>query len=246
MESKKLYVISSLHQAEGQSWETIDKIENIREIRMLVIEAIARTIQTGGIFIDGSTAKDATEDNKIIDEESLDDIKSRNSIAFAMRYIDPKKFDIGKTYELFKCLRQDGLKFEFKHTEDCEMSEVMEFYRPLIEADPEFQEFIKTCKSQEEFSEFIFKKFLELRDKRIINNIITNGEDENILFIGSDHELADLEASQLDFYRVEVSMNVETVLITGKLPVKFESNLRKFVTEMTDEGGKVEIDIRYI
>lgn len=249
----------------------MDTIEDIREIRTCVIEAVARTVENGFFFDDGTTEEEASKINDALKKMTFDEFltwfasqhrgielnpfvsntqrenhRSINQIIFdEILRQDRVAFDRGKMYELLFRLAKEGLDIKLQKTEDYEEGKFEQFYIPLLQNDIEFQVLVVTSPLREvgEISDRIANK---IRDRIILQNILKAGSKENILYVGTNHKLEGIDSTQIDDYRVEISIDVGTVMVTGTLPEKFAEMMKKYVPEKTKSGKDVRTDIMYV
>ncbi len=215
------------------------KVENILEVRVKIIEALAKSIGSGAFFSDSIFKEDADEYNKILKNSS---ISSENIKEFAKEKYSQRNYmlyDLLKVLEMFKSLRSIGCYFKYRTTENKLNPIRQEIFSKV------YERYCSTRRLGEKQIRIVIdgvhEKYNAKRDKCIISNIKNRGLEENILYVGIGHKLEELESSGLEHYEINIKYIKEGrdrrgyILMEGKVPYYFEKNmLEAFKTEDTE------------
>ena len=259
MKPKDLYIVSEQNVPHLAS--------EIREIRLKVIEAIARTIKNGGYFEEGISEEHASFYNAVLKSVDEGHLQGEGELTSGHEPEGESSVmhDMPKSVGLLKGLRKEGFNFDYKHTEDCpqEEGEKVDFFLDDLFEDPELcilAELIATAYPEvlgdadklltlitkenevlgEVMAELVRKRFLRSRDEQIVKNVEKKGEGRNILFVGLEHELETLHKCILvKAYRLDVRNVTDEIWITGRIPEEFRREL-EHLPEKTKSGIKVD------
>jgi len=114
---KRVYVVSSLHYVLDEEENRRERTEDVLEVRLQLIEALATTIRRGSYFSDGFYKHLSDSLNSILETTQLSRIRNFNKKSYEEGGEGFAMYDMGKVVELFKRLRKRNCMFRFKPTE---------------------------------------------------------------------------------------------------------------------------------
>lgn len=247
----KLYTVASLYYSDSQETNERLNVEEIVEVRLATMEALARTLNTAALFI-----SNVTHAVRELFQSILDNYDARQIESGVFNVLDEGGVNIMSTYDAVRIIALiKRLSDEDIHLHLCQTEEVFDAHCDRI-----VEEMVNKCiaKVQREDaaievpSELLVSlrslATLDVRDRGIVRNIESHGQDENILFIGTDHKLTTLDDSVViqESYRLDVSVNEEHVIISGKLPERFVDTMIACVPQVTASGMPVLSLVTYV
>ena len=117
MSHKRLYVVSSLHLSLDREEIINSRLEEILEVRLRFIEALALRLRRGSYFSDGLYSYAANGLNRAVEEATLRAIRDSNRDDYNEGGEGFMRYEFGKVIELFKRLRKRDVRFVLKPTE---------------------------------------------------------------------------------------------------------------------------------
>jgi hypothetical protein len=236
MGNKKLYVVSSVHMGKDNRVNNLYKVAQVGEIRLKVLEALARQIRSGAFFCDGTFKSDARDFNKLI-RHTISPEKLNEAAFNAYHKGDYEAYDQLRLVELFKVLRGEVCKFVWKATERGNPHKISyNAYKEVAEKGG--YDIHKRMSSPEKvvLAKRIVRdiniRAVQIRDKRIVNNIVRNGLGENLLYVGKNHKLEELASLGLEWYRIDVDSHKGKYRVYGRLPSAFMNNVNKSLSRL--------------
>lgn len=227
--SKKLYVVSSIHMGKDNRLNRFYKAAQVAEIRLKLLEALARQIGSGAFFCDGTFRSDAKEFSKLI-RHTITPEKINQAAFDAYHEGKYEIYDQLRLVELFKILRGEGCNFVWNATETGNPHKIsFNAYREV--ANKGGYDIHKRMSRSEKVA--LAKKIVadiniravQIRDKRIVSNIVKDGSRNNLLYVGKGHKLEELASSGLEWYRVDVDSYKGKYRIYGRLPSVFMNSV---------------------
>lgn len=245
--NKKLYVVASAHMAANHAYNRLFKVADVIEVRLKVIEALARTIKEGAFFCDSIFKHDAQDCNDLL-ESSLSSKDIRMAATSAYNEGDYEGYDQLRILELFKVLNKKSCNFEFRPTErlNHDKVEIMAFLKIVNSRKYNIR---KRMSKAEEVA--LAKRIVwdmeyiaaVIRDESIVRNVVKNGLEENILYVGKRHRLETLSSSGLLWYRIDVDSYKGDNRVYGNIPSRFESNIFRALNSL---GLTIEKKLEYV
>jgi len=232
------------------------EVPSIVEARYKVIEGIAKVVKQGGFFYERMSPSWIEHTNDLIENTSLSDVESRVQQALAHG-----QYNVADTYQgvaLFNRLRQEGITFDFRLTEEGE--DEIQVYEALPEVTglslaelddrfPNMMELMIHLMQETELSAndvnlLLYGEAAKRRDIEILENIRERGSEENILWVGRGHKLETISQTGLDWYRVDIDATNGNVQVSGNLPGRFEQTLTEIPTRLT-YGRELEMRVEF-
>ena len=250
---KRLYVVSSWHHTSNGIVNKEVGVMDIAEVRIRTIVAIARTTRFGCYFSDGLNLYLTQKLNEALDTWPFDKISRVAGCAYADGHDGYRFWEFMALGYWFKRAAKEGItSYRFKQTETDEKTKQRQrrkLRRQIIGNDR--KDFGANFDSNEQMEMVVDYAEMVLRDKNFVKKIEGNGGEENILYVGSDHQLETLQDSFLEWYRLEVAYDKRSkgkvIAVTGEIPERFKNNLEVLVaSDSTSSGKTVDLDVSFI
>jgi len=232
---KKLYVVSSIHMGQNHRYNKLFKAADVVEVRLKVIEALARTVKEGAFFCDSMLSDGADFFNNALKIYSREGIHLTAMNAYNEG--DYETYDHLRILELLKVLNKRGCNFEFKSTEKVGYDKVQMVALKKIAHSGKYDIHKKRSRAEKvDLAKRIVWDWeavaLTMRDRGIVRNVLENGLDENILYVGKRHRLETLSSSGLLWYRIDVDSYKGRNRVYGTIPFHFKSNISRSFSKL--------------
>ncbi|MFH1332116.1 MAG: hypothetical protein ABIH63_02415 [archaeon] len=223
------------------------KAAEVGQVRLSLVEALARQIKSGAFFCDSMFKKDTKDFNELVKTAMSPE---RVNLAALVTYEEGEYviYDQLRFIELFIALRDEGYNFVFKATERGNPHKIsFDAYKGVAEKGG--YDIHKRMSRSEKVAlakkivEDINIRAVQIRDKFIVRNIVKNGLDENILYVGKHHKLGDLASSGLEWYRVNADFYRGRYRVYGRLPSRFMNNMNNALSGL---GLTLDQKLQYV